>query len=273
VRPKLTFGLYALEPGRNLGSLLNEFCEWLGTELDADIVCDETPDYQTLAQRLRAREVDIAWLPPIVLLRAGDEIAPVASIQRATRGGYETALVVREDSPVRSIPDLANRKAAWVDAWSAAGYVIPRLRLRIAGVDLSTLFSEEHFYGTHSAAVRAVIDGEADVAGTYARTDGKGEVVDGPWTQIPGARVRALVTFGEIPADVIGVGPSVSSEMRTRLVEALSSASKDEGRRAMIKQLFGADGFGDVDTASYDGLRSAISLASKTDDWDDTSKA
>lgn len=266
MRSKFTFGLYALEPGRRLDPLLNAFCEWLGTELDAEIDCDETPDYQTLARRVRAREIDVAWLPPIALLRAGDEVAPVAAVQRATPEG-ETALVVRDDSSLTSIADLANKRAAWVDAWSASGYVIPRLGLRTAGVDLSTLFSEEHFYGTHSGAVRAVIDGEADVAGSYALTDGHGNVIDGPWTQIPGARVRALATFGEIPADVFAVGPSVSSELRARLFEALSSASKDEGRRALIKELFGAEGFGAVDTASYAGLRSTISLA--TDDWDD----
>ena len=41
----------------------------------------------------------------------------------------------------------------------------------------------------------------------------------------------------------------------------------------MLKQLFGADGFGPVDESSYEGLRSALSLAAKTEDWDDLSKA
>lgn len=273
MRRKLTFGLYALEPARKLSALLDTFCEWLGEELDAEIACDETSDYETLAERVKTRDIDIAWLPPIVLLRAGEEAVPVVAIRRGTRGGFETALVVHEDSAVKDIADLRDRRAAWVDAWSASGYVIPRLRLRLSGANVSTLFREEHFYGTHSAAVRAVLDGEADVAGTYAQTDESGRVVDGPWTGIEGARVRVLVTFGEIPADVFAVTPAVPEEVRSRLFDVLVGATNDEARRAMVKELFGADGFGRVDFESYEGLRSTLSLATKTDDWDDLSKA
>jgi phosphate/phosphite/phosphonate ABC transporter binding protein len=272
-RPKLTFGLYALEAERNLGSLLNEFCEWLGEELDAEIACDETPDYETLAQRVRSRDIDIAWLPPIVFLRSGDDAVPVIAIERAARAGFETALIVREDSKLQTVKDLKDSRAAWVDAWSAAGYVIPRLRLRLDGVDVSSLFKEEHFYGTHSAAVRAVIDGEADVAGTYAQTDGKGNVIDGPWKEMKDAKVRALVTFGEIPADVIAAAPSVPENVRKQLALSLSAnVGTDPKRKNMVKQLFGADGFGAVNLESYAGLRSALSLASKTENWDDMSK-
>lgn len=273
---KLTFGLYALEAERNLGGLLNEFCEWLGEELDAEIACDETPDYETLAERVKSRDIDIAWLPPIVFLRAGDDVAPIIAIQRAARAGFETALIVREDSKLQTVADLKDQRAAWVDAWSAAGYVIPRLRLRLDGVDVSSLFKEEHFYGTHSAAVRAVIDREADVAGTYAQTDGKGNIIDGPWTELKraDAKVRALITFGEIPADVIAASPTVPESVRKQLALSLSAnVTTNAQRKNMVKQLFGADGFGPVNLESYAGLRSALSLASKTENWDDMSKA
>jgi phosphate/phosphite/phosphonate ABC transporter binding protein len=279
VRRKLTFGLYALEPERKLGPLLNTFCEWLGAELEADVDVDETSDYETLAHRVRAKAIDIAWLPPIVLLRTWDDIVPVVAIQRGGPTvndeirGFETALIVREDSPLKRLSDLKDGRAAWVDEWSAAGYVIPRLRLRLDGMDLAVMFREEHFYGTHSAAVRAVLDGEADVAGTYCQRDPEtGKVVDGPWSQIEGARVRVLTTFGEIPADVFAVTPGVPEDMRGRLLESLVKAAKEDDKRGMIKQLFGADGFGPVAIDSYAGLRSALSLANKTENWDDMSK-
>jgi phosphate/phosphite/phosphonate ABC transporter binding protein len=269
VRRKLTFGLYALEPERKLGALLNTFCEWLGEKLNADVGCDETPDYQTLAQRLRAGQIDIAWLPPIVFLRVDESAEPVVAIRRGTRGGFETALVVREDSPITDAQHLRDRKAAWVDAWSAAGYVIPRFRLRLSGIDPSTLFNEEHFYGTHSGAVRAVIDGRADVAGTYAQTDEAGAVVDGPWTQIEGARIRVLTTFGEIPSDVFAVAAPIAEVIRAPLAAALVATAENEEHRAMVKQLFGADAFGPVALESYEGLRAALSVG----DWEELSTA
>jgi phosphate/phosphite/phosphonate ABC transporter binding protein len=270
VAHKLTFGLYALEPERKLAPLLNEFCEWLGKELDADVDCDETSDYETLADRVKTGAIDVAWLPPIVFVKIGQEAAqPIVAIKRGTRGGFETALVVRDDSPVQRVEDLRGKRAAWVDPWSAAGYVIPRLRLRLGGIDATTLFSEEHFYGTHSAAVRAVIDGEADVAGTYVQTNAKGTASEGPWTDIEGASIRVLVTFDEIPADVFAVAPSVPEDLRTRLSNLLVATAADPKHAAMVKKLFGADGFGPVAIESYAPLRSALSIA----DWDDISKA
>ncbi len=140
---------------------------------------------------------------------------------------------------------------------------------------MSSLFKEEHFYGTHSAAVRAVIDKEADVAGTYAQTDGKGTVIDGPWKEMnrADAKVRALVTFGEIPADLIAASPAVPENVRKQLALSLSAGiTSNPQRKNMVKQLFGADSFGPVNLESYAGLRSALSLASKSENWDDMSK-
>jgi phosphate/phosphite/phosphonate ABC transporter binding protein len=273
VRRKLTFGLYAIEPERKVASTLNAFCDWLGEKLDAEVACDEAPDYQTLADRVTSGSVDIAWMPPIVLLRAGEAVVPVVAIERGKGGGYETALVVREDSPLRNIEDLRGGRAAWVDEWSASGYMIPRLRLRLLGYELSSLFREEHFYGTHTAAVRAVLDGEADVAGTYTKTTGDGSIVDGPWMQMENARVRLLLTFGEIPQDVFAVSAKVGEDVRKELYRILVASDLDGARRDMVKELFGADGFSAVDLESYAGLRAALSLAAKTNDWDDLSTA
>src|SRR5690606_4525496 len=125
------------------------------------------------------------------------------------------------DSPLRRIEDLRGGRAAWVDEWSASGYMIPRLRLRLLGFELSSLFREEHFYGTHTAALQAVLDGEADVAGTYTKTNGDGTIIDGPWMQMESARVRLLLTFGEIPQDVFAVGSKVDEDVRKGLYRML----------------------------------------------------
>jgi phosphonate transport system substrate-binding protein len=271
---KLTFGLFALEPERRLAPLLDELCEWLGKELDCEIACDETPDYETLAERVQSGVIDIAWLPPIVFLRAWDSATAVVALKRgpqnATHGfGFETALVVRHDSNVSTVEGLRGCRAAWVDAWSAAGYVLPRLRLRLGGVDPTTLFKEEHFYGTHTAAIRAVLDDEADVAATYTRTNEAGEPIDGPWTEIEGAKVRVLMTFGEIPPDVIAVTNAVPEEMRAKLATALESIANDPEKSALAKRIFGSSSFGPVSLEAYEGLRTAVSIS----EWDDKSKA
>jgi ABC-type phosphate/phosphonate transport system substrate-binding protein len=195
-----------------------------------------------------------------VFLRAPPEIViPLLALARGGKeGGYETALIVRADSKAKVVEDLRGASVGWVDAWSAAGYVIPRLSLRLGGVDPRRLFGLETFYGTHSAAVSAVLDGEVDVVATYARTDGKGNAIEGAWSEKPGAKVRALMTFGEIPPDVIVATAGVPEPIRVTMKLILEAASRSRSLQPILRSIFGTSGFGPVNTEAYDGLRAAL---------------
>ncbi len=259
--PELTFGLYMLEEKRMLAPVLDTFCGWLSEELGARVTRTERADYHALTDAVTSGSVDIAWLAPIVLIRVGDVMTPVVASARGNRLGYHTAFVVTEDSPLQSLDQMRGARVAWVDRWSAAGYVVPRVQLRLQGLDPKTLFGSEGFYGTHSAAVRAVVEREADVAATYAYVDDSGQAVNGAWSVLPDARVRVLATFGEIPPDVIAIRATHAPELRERLRSALHAGIASRSMRPILESLFGARGFRDVPSAAYDDLRSALRLA------------
>ncbi|MEI8255236.1 MAG: PhnD/SsuA/transferrin family substrate-binding protein, partial [Deltaproteobacteria bacterium] len=88
-------------------------------------------------------------------------------------------LVVHGSGPVRALPDLVGRRAGWVDPWSAAGYLYPRRMLRDAGLDPSTVFSKQKFYGSHPAVLAALREGEIDVGATYLDRTGQLRRLDG----------------------------------------------------------------------------------------------
>src|SRR5205085_12236058 len=137
-----------------------------------------------LAQDVRDAKVDIAWLPPIVYVRLADAVVPLGSILRGGRLSFEAALVVPSASRIKSIEGLRGTRAGWVDPWSAAGFVLPRVKLALLGVDPRTVFRTEKFHGSHRAALQALAEGACDVVGTYARADDKGEVTEGAWSEI-----------------------------------------------------------------------------------------
>src|SRR5262249_8922646 len=77
--------------------------------------------------------------------------------ERAGRLTYRSAILVAADSPVRTVAELDQARAAWTDERSASGYLFPRLHLERSGG--ASRLASERFYGPSSAACAAVAGG------------------------------------------------------------------------------------------------------------------
>ena len=97
--------------------------------------------------------------------QVGDLVAPILSLRQAEGGtGYYSSIVVRADSPYRSIADLKGASLAYVDFNSTSGYLVPRAKLREQGIDPDTYFSKTGFAGGHTQAVMSLANGQFDAA-------------------------------------------------------------------------------------------------------------
>lgn len=254
------FGLVVPSSGGELPARVDRLAKLVGDQAGVEVERRDASSYEALANDVREGRVDLAWLPPIVYVRLADVVTPIGSILRGGQTAYEAALVVRSDSRIKTIDGLHNTRAGWVDPWSAAGFVLPRVKLALLGVDPRTVFRTEVFHGSHRAAMQALADGACDVAGTYARSDEKGKVISGAWSEI-GVEVRVLATFGAIPPDVIAVKKDFPVERRETILAALRAACSDEASRAIVREVFSGDQLQEGLAAGYDALRSALDLA------------
>lgn len=255
------FGIVVQEAKSPLASKVDEMLAWLTTKLDTKIERRDSRSYEALAQDVRDGKVDVAWLPPIVYVRLAGDVVPLGSFLRGGRAAYEAALVVQKDSRIKAIEALRGTRAGWVDPWSAAGFVLPRVKLALLGVDPRTVFRTEKFHGSHRAALQALVDGACDVVGTYARADDEGEITAGAWSEIEGAEVRVLATFGAIPPDVLAARKGLPEDQRDRILNALRDATKDAAARAILKTIFGGDELREGLANGYDALKSALEMA------------
>jgi ABC-type phosphate/phosphonate transport system substrate-binding protein len=162
---------------------------------------------------------------------------------------------------VRTVDALRGTRAGWVDPWSAAGFVLPRVKLALSGVDPRTLFRTETFHGSHRAAIQALVDGASDVAGTYARADDDGNVSRGAWSEVDGASVRVLATFGAIPPDALVVRSEVAGDLHEIAVTAFKAVCADEESRPWFREVFGGDELIEGLAPGYDTLQSALEMA------------
>lgn len=256
----LTFGYFAQEESTREAS--ERLRVWMSERLGVPMSLHYCGGYEALAREVEAEKVDVAWLPPVAFVKLPPEkVEALLALERGRQTGYKSALVVRSDSTIESLDDLRGARAAWVDAWSASGFVVPRVGLKKMGIDPRNLFRVEAFHGSHSAAIRAVIDGAADVTGTHARPKASGEEgVEGSWTLVDGVAMRVLRTFGEVPADLICVRPGLPAELKPRLAEAFKEACAGD-RKADVKAIFGADRFTDAPTSGYAALRASLTEA------------
>ena len=259
---RIVFGLVVPQLGSVLPARVDALTKVLGEHAGLEVERRDAANYEALATEVREGSIDIAWLPPIVYVRLAGEITPLGSILRDGQSTYEAALVVKSSSPFMTIDGLRQSRAGWVDPWSAAGFVMPRVKLALLGVDPRTVFRSETFYGSHRAAMQALADGACDVAGTFCRADESGTVIGGGWSEIEGAEVRVLATFGAIPPDVIAVKKDFPEDDRKKVLEALRSALANDETRTMVREIFGGEELREDVGTGYEALNSALEMAS-----------
>ncbi len=260
-RTTLRYGLVTGPSDQTLQSNVDLLLGWMGAQVAGlTLQRRDATSYEELATAVTKGDVDVAWLPPIVYVRLADAATALGSIVRAGRADYEAALIVRRDSKIRGVESLRGTRAGWVDRWSAAGFVLPRVKLALMGLDPRRCFRTESFYGSHAAVVQALLDGSCDVAGTYAH--GKSAANGGSWSELASAEVRVLETFGAIPPDVLATRSGLDPAGRAMIEGALRRAIDDPRGRVLLKQVFGGDELSETSMKSYESLVSALKLAS-----------
>jgi phosphate/phosphite/phosphonate ABC transporter binding protein len=254
----LSFGLVQTSPSDDANTRLDDLLAWLRTNAGVDLEPRPATDYMGLAGSVREASTDVAWLPPVVYAWLAEAVTPVGSIVREGRTTYTAALIVQETSRLETLSDLVKVRAGWVDAWSAAGYVVPRLELARAGIDPLTAFQSESFHGSHREVVSALARGDCDVVGTYARAPLTGEnVTEGAWTGRDDVRVRVLASFGAIPADVLAVRRNLAPRDYERVRDAFRLACQDPAGRELVRGVFGGEELREGVEAGHDALRRA----------------
>jgi phosphate/phosphite/phosphonate ABC transporter binding protein len=259
---RIVFGLVVPSAGSDVERNVDAFLAALSRQIAIPVVRRDAASYEALAADVRDGRADAAWLPPIVFVTLGDVVRAIGSVLRGRQATYDAALVTRADSPITSLDGLRGARAAWVDRWSAAGYVLPRLHLALHGLDPRRLFGNETFHGSHRSAITAVLDGDADVAGTYAHVS-EGRAVAGGWDELePSVKrvgVRVLATTGEIPPDVLAVRTSVADKLQDVLFQGFAAICS--GAPALPRAIFGGNELTSGLAPGYDALRHALAIA------------
>lgn len=257
---RLRFGVSPFASVAEQRAQFGPLCDWLTQTLGVPVVLQKAASYQTLVQQLVDGEIDFALLSPLSYVHARDREPRLELVARTLGFGapeYSAFLLVRADDPAQSLADLQNRRIAWVDPLSAAGYLFPYASLLEQGLVPEQLFAEQQFLGTHMAALTALLRGKADVAavssGTLALLRDQGAL------ESFAGGVRILAKAGRIPYDAVVVGPRLGRAAARKIgaaFMALSTRSSD-GRQILLRT-WGLSGWMPADDSSYDSVRATL---------------
>jgi phosphonate transport system substrate-binding protein len=227
--------------------------------------------YAAQIDALCAGQADVAFIAPLQMTLALDKNCgtPVLAALRKDAEGkltttYESQILVRKDSGIRSLADLKGKKFAFTDAISASGFLFPTLLVKNkTGQDPKTFFGSTKFAGGHPQSVLAVynreVDGSAHFIDARVKDLQTKELAAGMPADILTA-TEVIEKAGPIPNDGIALRKDFPQDMGARVKRALLDyGATDEGKKN-YKDLFGWDGMQEIDASFFDPMREAARL-------------
>jgi phosphonate transport system substrate-binding protein len=224
-------------------------------------------DYTALVEALRSKKLDFAWLPPFSYIQA-ERLAGAEVMLKSVRHGspyYYSAIIVRSDSPYKTIEDLRGETMAWVDPASSSGHIFPKAGLIEAGIDPDTFFSKQVYAGSHDALLLSILNGTTKAGATFAND---AEASGGSWTQLlknpeDKTKIRPIFVTKPIPGDTLSTSGSFIKEhpeVVKNVKAALLSFKDDVEGKALLKNLYRIDYLTEATSKDYEPVRVAAKL-------------
>jgi phosphonate transport system substrate-binding protein len=172
---------------------------------------------------------------------------------------YNGQIIVRADSGITSIADLAGKTFCRPNSLSTSGWIIPMLSMRAEGINPEADLAEIVDAGSHDAVVAAVYDGECDVGATYV--DARDQIEENH----PDVKevVAIIHTSVDIPNDGLQFAPSVPQGIRTKIVDALFKIAETEEGKEALETAYHWSELEKHDDSFYDPFRQVLQASGK----------
>jgi phosphonate transport system substrate-binding protein len=181
--------------------------------------------YGAVIEGLLAGTVDLARLGPAAYISAKRQDPGITAFATVTRKNaiqgiedifYYSILIVRNDSPYKTIESLRGKKVALVDPDSTSGALIPRhVFASQTGSPLDKYFSQVVYSGAHDQSILNVSKGRVDAAFISSTT------LTG--SKIKSDEFRTLWTSKPIPRNPFVLRSQLCSDLKRKIISVFLS--------------------------------------------------
>ena len=251
----LTIGVIPAEDTEQVAATFEPIAKYVGEEVGVETKLYTATDYSGIIEAMRSGEAEVAWLGPLSYVlasqRANAEAIAVQLLEEGTKDPtYQSFIITRKDSGVRSLEDLKGKNFAFVDPASTSGNLFPRQAFKEAGMDPDEDLAEATFAGGHDASALAAANGDVD-AGAVASTTFESMIAEGILNEND---VRKIWESDPIPESPIAVRGDLSPEAKDKIKEAfVGMRPEDVGEEEISPD--GAVGYVAARDSDYDVIR------------------
>lgn len=250
---KLILGFVPSLEADKIAESAKPMADFLTSELGIPVETFTSTNYVGLIEAMGSGKVDIGALAPLAYVLANDQNGAEVILKSSRNEAvtYHAIFLARADSGIKTIEQAKGKRMAFVDPASASGYLFPAAFLKEKGYDPETYFAQTKFAGSHDNAIRAVYNGDVDVAVVY--DDARNKVED----TIPDIKEKVVVIgkTEEIPNDTFSVRKDLDPEMKEKVKQALLKyASSPEGKKTLL-EVYEIDGLVEAQDSDYDVVR------------------
>jgi phosphonate transport system substrate-binding protein len=252
---KLVLGFVPSTEADKIATDAQPMADFLSKELGVPVETFTSTGYTGLVEAMGSGKVDIGSLPPLGYVLAKDRNAAEVLLKTRRKGAitYHSMFIARADSGIKKIEDAKGKRMAFVDPASTSGFLFPAAYLKKHGIDYTTFFAQFVYVKSHDGAVRAVYNGDEDVAAVY--DDARNKLLSDPSYKDVKTKVVKIGDAGEIPNDTISVRTGLDPALVARIKAALLKyANSPEGKKT-LEQVYEVDGVVDAKDSDYDPVR------------------
>jgi len=238
--------------------------QYLSKEIGLPVKVQVPSDYSASVQALVSKKADFAYtssLPFLLAKRDGGAELLLAEERIDPRGNartdYDAVLVVRKDSPLKSVEDLKkNAKElsfVFTSPTSTSGYVFAYKRLVDEGLlqpkqEPKSVFKNVSFGGSYTQALEQVLKGRSDVAAvSYYTIEGPKASKYLPQESLD--RLRILTRTPGVPTHLISARKGLDKGLKKKVKEALLKLGEENS--SLLEDVYGTAKFKEVEEGDH----------------------
>ncbi|HEY3346125.1 MAG TPA: phosphate/phosphite/phosphonate ABC transporter substrate-binding protein [Nitrospirota bacterium] len=247
----LRIGVTPMEDPEEIKKRFKLLSSYLARILNVNVEIVPGADMAATVNDLGTGKTDIAFFGPTTYVDARHKYAVEPLVKSVGKGQPFTrsAIVVRDDSGIGAVKDLAGKTFAFGGEKSTSGHLMPRAMLMEAGINLHDLKSYSYL-SRHDAVVKAVLSGEYDAGGLM-------ELVA---KQYAPQGLKVIGRSDEIANFNFSAGKKVDRVVKDKIKKALLDMKVSNPAHAMALRAIDTEceGFMEAADSEYDIIRKMV---------------